>query len=104
MSKPGYKDKVIVINEKGNVLCLYDDDLPDLGHKTILRASEVEADQDTWTVRLSAHPANGCFALMYLGEGDATVPAITDARHFSTRAEALAAEVKFIQKHILEGN
>ena len=105
-------DKLITIDEKGNILTLYADDLPNLGAMQILRASRVEycgGSDAGWTVQLSRVKQNGIFAGMYLGCDEkgafnATVPLLSQALRFGSRAGALAAEVFFVQTYILGGD
>ena len=99
-------DKLITIDEQGRVLTLYADDLPDLGMKYVCRASHVEwldAIQ-AWVIKLSNDPANGVLAGKYLASGHRTVADFKLAWHFNSRSLALATEVEFITRNILEGH
>lgn len=94
--------KVIVIDEAG-MTSLWDDDMAGEG-ADIERASEVEPDGcGRWTVKLADSALNGCFAGQYLtGADDAPVSRdMRMARRFDRRADALAAEVEFINRNIL---
>lgn len=105
-------DKLIIIDSKGQVLCLYADDLPKLGNTKVIRASHVEPVKakdfnGMWCVKLAKIKQNGKHAGKYLGPDNAvnggTVNREKDARWFYSRAQALAAEVSFIQHYIMEG-
>jgi len=84
-------DKLITVQENGDVLALYDDNLPALGKQIINRASHVEPSPDGngWNVTLSNHAANGPWKGQVIG------------RNIRTRREALDLEVKFIQDIIM---
>lgn len=74
----------------GVVVTLYKDDGPDLGPARIARASEVEPGLDgKWQVKLTDHPENAGRAGEVVGQG------------FARRADALRAEVEFINREIL---
>lgn len=86
MSKP----EVYSIDETGGILTLYSDELVALGEMKISRASNVEPDESgKWYVQLSDDPALGEHKGKIIGNG------------FTTRAEALAFEVAWINKNIL---
>jgi hypothetical protein len=86
MSKP----EVYSIDENGDILTLYSDDLVALGAMKITRASNVEPDESgKWSVQLSDDPALGEHKGVTIGSG------------FTTRAEALDFEVAWINKNIL---
>src|SRR5208283_4001337 len=94
------------------------DDLPKLGKTKVIRASHVEPmnlplspEKTYWCVRLAKNKANGKYAGKYLGRffqdgglNEIVVDCKRDARCFLTRADALAAEVEFITRNILEGH
>jgi len=85
-------DKLLIVDEQGDVLALHDDDLPDFGPRKIARASEVEPDENgNWTVRLTEHPVNGLFAGTVIAHGVAR------------RETALLMERAFIQTWIMGG-
>ncbi len=79
----------IEITDQG-ITALYDDDLDLEGQKEIERASTIEPGPDgKWHVILSNAKRNGALAGREIGNG------------FERRADALAAEVAFINKEIL---
>ena len=84
-------DQVFQVEEDGTIVGLYSDDmvLP-AGVQEIERASVVEPNKDgTWYVQLTDSKRNGKWAGHVVGN------------KYVTRAEALAAEVDFINKNIL---
>ncbi len=99
-------DKLITIDEKGQVLTLYADDLPKLGDTKVIRASFVDWSEKRqgWFVKLARIPENGGFGGMFLGENNATVPNERAALMFTSRSDALNGEVAFITKFVMEGH
>ena len=84
------KEQVFDIDESGEALTLYSDDLLELGKHKVTRASNVEpADDGTWEVRLTHDPIFGKWSGKLIGVG------------FHTRAEALEFEVNWINQNIL---
>ena len=81
-------EKVFCVEKDGTIIGLHDDDFI-LGTQEITRASNVEHAPDGWYVQLTDDPLNGKWAGYEVGRG------------YATRAEALAAEVKFINENIL---
>jgi len=95
-------NKVLSIEADGSLTALYDDDLPRVGPRQIVRASTVEPDEHgLWTVQLSDDPLNKQFAGEYLYNEWATDKDKIHAKKFERREEALAAEVAFINTYIL---
>jgi hypothetical protein len=88
----GKHEKLLTIRPDGSVIALYDDDLPDLGKRTVFRASAVEptAEGHVWLVMLSDSDVNGDLAGKFVGAA-------------STRSGALELERRFIEKNILGG-
>jgi len=87
-------DKLIVLEENGDVTTLHSDDLPDFGPARVARASHVEpgaAGSDGWDVVLTDHPLNGDLAGHVVAAG---IP-------MNRRQQALDAEVEFLQDHVL---
>ena len=84
------KEQLIVINAEGDIQTLYNDNLHALGRvHDVARASHVEPGPDGWDVVLTDEPRNGAWAGHVVGRG------------FGKRSDALAAEVAFINEHIL---
>lgn len=78
----------LIIRSDGGVRCIYSEslDLSQLGPMSIRRASHVEpTDDGRWTADLS--PVGGPL----LGP-------------FTTRSQALAAEVQWLQGHLMDGS
>lgn len=86
-------EQVFDINETGEALTLYSDDLVELGgQRQISRASHVEPASEgdgTWEVKLGDDPILGKWAGKLIGNG------------FTTRKEALEFEVNWINQNIL---
>jgi len=90
-------DKLILIDNDGDVVTLHADDLPDFGRPKVGRASHVEpglvSGSDGWDVVLSDHPRNGAAAGTVVASG---IP-------LDRREEALRIEADYIQREIMGG-